>query len=550
MKNPFRLSSLFFFILFHSIWSQYIIEDRSIHYRPGDWISYPVMRYMTSITLDFNYAYFGSKGGIGRFDFNRRKWDRPFTVSDGLTDDHIEALFYDRNTGYLWCATETGLSYFLSGADQWKNISYADIFINHDFLAPVIVFGEGKESLWVRDAGRIPYKADRTLGNFSKSNETALEKDDVQWYEHRIQDEDLFNHYFIEQGYLIGPEPVIEDREARKYRVTSTLKDHFNRIFMTTHGLGAGVANINMQQIELYPFGLFTDGLEAIAWDDEGMWIGSQPLWGEENAITWWNMDHEDWIYYEAQFTSNIQSDRVTSIVTDSRYVWFGTDYGLVRFDKKKSMWRTFNIRDNLWKDQITSLALGNNILWIGTESGLNWMQLSDTIIHRIKKPYLRHRMIYHLEVDGADVWVGTDRGLFLYRGEKQSWEVISGSPFLVSLDVTAISVFNEEVWCGRMDGVEVFNKTTNSWRGYSDSQYPTQGPYNIILADSSAVWFGTENGVLKYIKDEDRWRRFTTEDGLLDNSVRWMLLDWDYIWFATQRGLTRFYWNAPYRID
>ena len=97
---------------------------------------------------------------------------------------------------------------------------------------------------------------------------------------------------------------------------------------------------------------------------------------------------------------------------------------------------------------------------------------------------------------------------------------------------------------------MEVLDKATGEWRGFPAYHFPLGARINDILADSGAVWVATERGVWKYKKREDRWRHFTTEDGLLHDSVRWMLLDGDYIWFGTARGLTRFYWNAPYRID
>ena len=44
------------------------LPDREIHYRPGDWISYPVTRFITSIALGHQYTYFGTTGGITRYE--------------------------------------------------------------------------------------------------------------------------------------------------------------------------------------------------------------------------------------------------------------------------------------------------------------------------------------------------------------------------------------------------------------------------------------------------------------------------------------------------
>jgi ligand-binding sensor domain-containing protein len=117
-------------------------------------------------------------------------------------------------------------------------------------------------------------------------------------------------------------------------------------------------------------------------------------------------------------------------------------------------------------------------------------------------------------------------------------------------LEVTAVSVYGDEVWFGTDDGVEMLDQASGVWKGFPAAHFPTDENMHVILADSQAVWAGTDNGVLKYNREEDRWRLFSTEDGLAGNSVRWILPDGDTIWFGTDRGLTRFYWNAPYRMD
>ena len=70
------------------------------------------------------------------------------------------------------------------------------------------------------------------------------------------------------------------------------------------------------------------------------------------------------------------------------------------------------------------------------------------------------------------------------------------------------------------------------------------------IVADEAVVWAGTNKGVLKYDREREIWIQYTREDGLLSDMVNVILPDGDYVWFGTPRGLTRFYWNAPNRID
>ncbi len=521
------------------------LPDREIHYRPGDWISYPVTRYVTSIALGHQYTYFGTTGGITRFDFYRNRWDVPFTVSDGLGDDDIHVLAYDFSTGYVWCATNAGLSFRIPSSQQWLNMSYESLGIDG-----VSAIGTGKEFLWLMTPGRT-LRGDRRGGSFWDSTPEEEESDDVQWYGGREQYRfESANHLFMEGGYTFFTEGYIQDSYLRQFDVTDAFEDNFFRLWLATWGLGSGVADMKSYFLELIPFGLYTSEVHAMAWDEGGMWIGGFHAVDSPGGITWWNMDNEEWVYFEAPFITQLRSDIVTAVAAGTRFVWFGTLEGLARYDKDKDAWRMFSVFNNLWDDEITCVTLGPTSVWVGTTAGINRISQPGMIVEKVRDERLIHRHIYFLETDGDDVWAATDRGIYRYIGDTGRWEYVPGYGGMVDLEVTAASVWENEVWFGTDDGIEKLDKHTHEWQGFPATHYPTGGTIYNILADSGDVWVGTEDGVLKYIKRENRWRRFTTEDGLLHNSVRWILLDGDYIWFGTGRGLTRFYWNAPYRVD
>ncbi len=521
------------------------IPEREIHYRPGDWISYPVTRFVTSIALGYQYTYFGTTGGIARYDFYRNAWDSPFTVSNGMANDRIRAVAYDFITGTLWCATDSGLSFYVSSAEEWRNISYSRLGI-----APVSSIGNGKKYLWLESSGRL-FKGNHMSWDFSRATPEEEAKDEVQWKGNRETEEKrLLPNFFMDKGYLFSPEGTIHDIHLRQFDVTEALRDKFDKMWIGTWGLGCGVADMKTFNLKLLPLGPYTSEIDAMAWDDGGMWIGGHHSSNVLGGITWWDMDRNGWIYFEAKYLQGLRSDEINSIAVDTDFVWFGTNEGLARYDKNKNNWRVFNVQDNLWDDRITSVVLGDRVLWVGTAYGINRVLLPGMVVEQVKDRRLIHRYIYQLEFDGEDIWAGTDRGIFHYIGKEKHWERMPGYPGMVTYTITAVSAWDNEVWFGTTDGVEVYNKRKKQWQGFPSEHYPTSGVINTILADSSAVWVGTEKGVLKYNKKENRWRRFTTNDGLLDNSVRWILLDGDYIWLGTKKGLTRFYWNAPYRTD
>ncbi|MBN2030184.1 hypothetical protein JW824_08050 [bacterium] len=523
------------------------IPDREIHYRYGDWISYPVMRYIHSIVLGPQYIYFGTTGGISRYHFFKNAWEFPFTVSDGLENGYVHVLAYDFNSGILWCATDVGLSYWVTGVDERRNISYQSLNVN-----TITSIGIGDEYVWLESSGRI-LRGDRFGFYFRNATEEESIADQVRWSgDLAKKSEEQLPELFMEAGYLFHSNGTILDRELREYAITDFYQDDFNRLWLATWGLGGGVADVKTDYLTLLPFGPYISDVKAMAWDGWGMWLGGHHPSLETGGITWWDMENGEWIYFEARYLSQLKSDEVNSIAVSDDDVWFGTMEGLGRYDKKNGTWRNYTVYDNLWDNRVNSVILdnGGKNIWVGTTWGINRIRLPNMTVEQIRDERLIRRTIYQLVVDGNDVWAGTDRGLYRYDNKDKVWEYIPGYPGMLIQKVTAISVFKNEIWFGTDDGVQVYDKQTGEWIGYPADHDSIDRTIHCILADSGAVWVGTDRGVLKYHKKENRWRRFTTDDGLIDNVVNWILLDGDYVWFGTGGGLTRFYWNAPYRKD
>jgi ligand-binding sensor domain-containing protein len=519
------------------------LEERSVHYRPGDWTSFPVTRFASCLSLGHENVYFGTTRGIARYDFYRKRWLEPVTVSDGLTNDRIYGIAYDFNTSYLWCVTGAGVSFRVPGSMEWRNIDFEDLEVRR-----ITSLGIGDRNVWI-EAGRRVMRSDPTSGIFLEATLREAFEDNTEWTGARATGPSLPD-LFMEEGYLFFPQGYIQDLHLRQYPVTQARDDRFDNLWMAVWGLSACVADRKTWFADVLRYGPYVSLIRVIAWDEAGMWIGGEPEEDREGGITWWDMDRERWHYFEASLITALRSDRVTSIQADSKDVWFGTNEGLVRYDKAGDSWILWSVHDNLWDDRVTALALTGNFLWVGTERGLNRMRLDGLILEQIREGSLLHRRINCLESDGPDLWAGTDTGLFHYSGEGERWEATGGAPDILAQEVTTVSVWGDRVWVGTDDGLEFLDRKTGEWKGFPPAHYPTGGRIRKILADDLAVWVGTDQGLLKYVYEEDRWRRFTVEDGLLHDSVWWLLLDGDHLWVATERGLTRFYWNAPYRAD
>ncbi len=130
--------------------------------------------------------------------------------------------------------------------------------------------------------------------------------------------------------------------------------------------------------------------------------------------------------------TSSITSNYIISIAEDNvGDLWIATSSGLNRYDRKRKLFQQFvydsTNNNSISSNAISSVVVDNNgNLWIGTDSGgLNYLNLEEKDSIGLKFAHFRHRydninslnsnIIRSLFKDSKGrIWIGTDRGLEL----------------------------------------------------------------------------------------------------------------------------------------
>ena len=186
------------------------LPQRVLQYRPGDWISYSMFRYVTSAVLGQEYVYFGTTGGVLRYQFFENKWEHPFTVSDGLENDYIRDLIYDFNTGFLWCLTDAGVSFRDPSSEYWRTNTGLSRF------GRLKDIGAGRNYIWVTD-GKEYIPLDPLSGYEQSSVAGDMPPDNVRWKDESA--EGLDNSYFMDPQYMFV-QGGIQDSEFRTYPIT------------------------------------------------------------------------------------------------------------------------------------------------------------------------------------------------------------------------------------------------------------------------------------------------------------------------------------------
>jgi len=123
------------------------------------------------------------------------------------------------------------------------------------------------------------------------------------------------------------------------------------------------------------------------------------------------------------------------------------------------------------------------------------------------------------LQIQDA-LWVGTDRGLFRYRGADNTWSMRGAESGLISNRITRLFGEADALWIGTDQGVtrhDLRANSTTSWRG---GGVLPPGRVLCFAAGEDDVWAGTENGAARFDKLIEQWQRLDASAGLAGEKV------------------------------
>ena len=466
-------------------------------YQPEDWVSYADFRHVTSIAMDDRHIYFGTTGGVMRYDHWRDRWEAPLTTSSGLLDNYVLDVAVDETYHEIFFKTRRGVCRYDPVLGEW------------------------------RVGGHFP----------------SIPASPNYQYPDLLPDFGL-NFYREDWG------AYLTDLYLRRYTLTAHLTDNWGNLWIGTAGLGAGKASLRAGRLRMFKYGLMEKNVAAITFDGQHIWLGGVNMWDGPTGIIRADRDLQAWDYFEARYLDGLRSDDVTSFAADSHKVWVGTLYGLSRYDKEVGEWRTFTSFDGLADDWVTDIVLDRGIVWVGTSFGASMVDARGDSVLAAEVPIIGRQKIYDVQADEEFVWFGTDYGVYALDKTLNRWMKFTSPDGTINGTVTAISSFEDEIWFGTPIGITVYQRSREKWRWFSSRHHLAARNILCLKAGKKAVWAGTESGLWKFTRRTGLWRSFTTEDGLLDNVVQAILLNGAYIWLGTPEGITRFYWDNPMRID
>lgn len=459
-----------------------------------------MFRYITSVAADQRVVYFGTTGGIIRYDRFSRTWLDPMTTSDGLPSNYIKKIAYDPSFNELWALTSRGVTkYNLTFENWYPEFEFPDnLVINH----------------W--QPSRFP---------------------------------SLFTpfRYEYQDGYISDP-------YMRNFQITVGFEDNNDLMYAGTWGMGPVIINTRYLNLELLVFGPYNSNISKVIEIGEFLWMGTDYS-RTERGLTRYSLTMKQWNYFEPEFTMGLGNAELTSGLTNQGFTWLGTRGGLVLMDDQ-STFRTYGIFSGLPSENILSLAEYGGFIYIGTEKGLGILPSNGEVPDSIFKSPLpeKHRFYGHrindLLVFKGILYIATDRGVYRFNSDSLQIQHLDTPSQDLAIGANDIFTDGHKLYFAVRHGVVIVDVSTDISKLATDPSLADKWVINEIYSDSAYIWGATSLGLWRYKKADETTLLYTTADGLPENNINSLVKDGDYLWLGSQEGLVRFLWNAPGRGD
>ncbi|GAB4131985.1 MAG: hypothetical protein Fur0041_02890 [Bacteroidia bacterium] len=457
-----------------------------------------------------------------------------FGVEQGLVQSQVQTLVQD-NDGNLWIGTLAGLSKYnglgfesfsrKNGlAEDWVTVSYKD----------------SRGDIWFG----------HWAGGVSRYNSKSKKFESLNLEEY-----------------------------TRFRSVTAITEDKQGFFWISTEGAGIFIYDpIKNRMFSVsVKDGIASDNVYDLCLDaNENMWIAT------DRGIT--ICDTKSDISSPASYTDlnvarGFPSNTITALTLANKgtEMWVGTgDKGVVVLQIPSSFigrnaptllpnMRVIDSQKGLGSDFVETItADSKGFIWVGTAGGgatkilpASSSNRPDAIDRATTKTYNTRQGLNYFNVKviiedrEGNIWLGTDVGLNLYRGERfQLFDKKDGLPN--DIVWSTLAARNGDVWLGTNDGlsrISFYTDPLSVEKKFTVKNYTTADGLgsNVILSlfedDAGNIWAGTGFGGVSVLEQgATSFKTYSTADGLAGDVVYAINTDMNgHIWIGTKEGVSRF---------
>ena len=259
---------------------------------------------VSSIVVDEQYVWIGTRDGVNRFDKIALQWDQ-YKTEHGLPANNVTSVSSDGDS--IWVGTNSGIGKYPRTADDLNAwITYT----SGTEIQPSAVSKEFAESLVTDEIWCI---------TASKKHVWVGTRRGVSKYN---IGRDIWKTITIEDG-LASDE------------VSCIAIDGDNIWFGSDRGVTLYNEKTDVWAAYTTEHGLASNKVTTIGVDGTDIWIGTYNA-----GISRFDQVTDTWTTYTRD--DGLAHNGILSMVIGRNYVWFGTYRGLSRFDKRTGTWTTF----------------------------------------------------------------------------------------------------------------------------------------------------------------------------------------------------------------
>lgn len=241
-----------------------------------------------------------------------------------------------------------------------------------------------------------------------------------------------------------------------------------------------------------------------------------------------------------------------------------------------QSQFATYTKNDGLTSSSIIFTYVDSkNIIWAATKDGLNaftgkeWIPIKSIVGSDGDEQDLG-KVIKIFEASNADLWVATEKGIFVYNREnwicytekekmtflvKFLFEDRMGNIWVLSemqgrmKDVSTLGFFIVEAEIQMFNGWQWFD-FTNAIGGSAAIKLGNQSEYftSIIQSKDGDIWISTMDGLYQY--DFEKWVTYNREELPSDRCYQVLESNESDIWVVTSKGVTKKSGNDWIKFD
>jgi ligand-binding sensor domain-containing protein len=463
--------------------------------RSGEMITWGNFQYVQSVGVSTSHVYFATTNGIVRYNKLEQHWELPLTGADGLGDLEVKKLWATRFDDHLYVQTSIGYYEYDAFFDRWYQRSdlppldtiYSQVTIPTNLIPP-----EG------------------------------------------------FNYFSTGQ---------LADMAGRSAPISTAVQDNTGDLWIGTWGYGPAHTQGGALEMQLLTCGLLQNQVSALARQDSTLFVSGLYTGGSRNGVTEFHLNDYGSDFIEAGISQNFPLTDVLSLAADESRLYVGTPNGLLLVDRGSGqMIRRIDHRSGLADDSVIALTRRSDSLFIGTASGVS--MLRGDSIRLIAPKSLHGHHIYHLESQGAYLWLATDFGAYrLNTVTGEIGEYLDPGRFTAGR-VYDIRTSGHFLWMSADNGLLKIDLKTTRSEAIRLSLLPNVRRPMAVNDEIAAVISDHGFILIHHNLPKTITREFTLDDGLPSIQLNCLLIDGDYIWIGSDGGLTRFWWNNPDRVD